>query len=218
MAGARVSTARERVDRSPGWPATLRDGPIEVRPLRLGDARAWQRVRSESAGWLIPWEATRPGRRAPTRPSVVAFAFNWWRLRQQAAEGRALPFAVTYRGRFVGQVTVGGVMREGGGSAHVGYWVEQGYTGRGIIPTALALVVDHCFGPVGLERIEANVRPENDRSRRVVEKLGFEPYGVRHRFLYIDGEWRDHICYTIRAADVPEGMVARWHARRAAPA
>ena len=46
-------------------------------------------------------------------------------------------------------------------SAHAGYWVDRRVAGRGIIPTALALAVDHCFLTVGLHRIEINIRPED---------------------------------------------------------
>jgi ribosomal-protein-alanine N-acetyltransferase len=175
-------------------------------------------VRTASASWLIPWEATAPGERAPERPSLAAYAATWWRLRRQARLGRALPFAVISDGEFVGQVTVGGITRHGTPGAYVGYWIARPHAGRGIIPTALALVVDHCFGAVGLERIEANVRPENDASRRVVEKLGFTEWGVRRRFLYIDGAWRDHVCFVVTREDVPEGMAARWRVRRGLPA
>jgi ribosomal-protein-alanine N-acetyltransferase len=197
----------------------LRDGAVEVRPLRLTDAPTWRRVRTASAGWLIPWEATAPGRWAPRSPSLGAFAATWWRLRRQAAAGEALPFTVLHHGELAGQVTVGGITRrEAARSAYVGYWVDEARAGRGIIPTALALVIDHCFEAVGLDRIEANIRPENTASRRVVDKLGFTLTGTRQRFLYIDGEWRDHLCYVVARDDVPEGMVARWHARRDQPA
>jgi ribosomal-protein-alanine N-acetyltransferase len=78
------------------------------------------------------------------------------------------------------------------------------------MPTALSLAVDHCFGPVGLHRVEANIRPENAASRRVVEKLGFRQEGLHERYLAIDGAYRDHIGYAVTVEDVPEGMVNRW--------
>ena len=49
------------------------------------------------------------------------------------------------------------------------------------MPTALALVADHCFSAVGLHRVEVNIRPENAASLRVVEKLGFREEGTRRR-------------------------------------
>jgi [ribosomal protein S5]-alanine N-acetyltransferase len=125
---------------------------------------------------------------------------------------------VTWEGRLVGQLTVGGISWGSFRSAHVGYWVDRDYAGRGITPTALALVVDHCFTVMGLHRIEVNIRPENRASRRVVEKLGFRDEGLRRRMLHIDGDWRDHQSYAITAEELgPGGLLARWHVARAQP-
>lgn len=166
------------------------------------------------------WEATPPGFDNPRtswsdRQSISIYTAMMRSLRRQAKEGTALPFAITYEERFVGQLTVGNVVRGAFNSAYVGYWVDQGVAGHGVMPTALALVVDHCFGPARLHRIEANIRPENVASKRVVEKLGFREEGLHQRYLAIDGDYRDHIGYAVTVEDVPEGMVRRWHRVRA---
>jgi ribosomal-protein-alanine N-acetyltransferase len=130
-------------------------------------------------------------------------------MRRDARAGRSLPFAVLHSGSLVGQITVANVVRGAFQSASVGYWVDRAVAGRGVIPTALALVVDHCFTSVGLHRIEANVRPENGPSLRVVRKLGFREEGLHPRFLFIDGAWRDHLCFALTAEEVPEGLLNR---------
>ena len=79
-----------------------------------------------------------------------------------------------------------------------------------MIPTALAMAIDHCFFVVGLHRVEASIRPENHASRRVVEKLGFHEEGLRRRYLHIDGAWRDHLCYALTIEDVHGGLLPRW--------
>ena len=66
--------------------------------------------------------------------------------------------------RFAGHVMIGNVLREPLLSAYVGYWVDSRVAGGGVITAAVALAVDHCFGPVGLHRLEATVRPENAAS------------------------------------------------------
>jgi len=111
----------------------------------------------------------------------------------------------------VGQLTVGGISWGSLRSAHIGYWVDQRVAGRGIMPTAVAMATDHCFA-TGLHRIEINIRPENVASRRVVEKLGFRPEGLRPRYLHIDGDWRDHLSFALTVDEVPGGLVARWNA------
>jgi ribosomal-protein-alanine N-acetyltransferase len=192
-----------------------------LRPLRLRDGAAWVEIRYRNEAWLAPWEATPPSAASfpmswGERQSLGVFTQMLRTLRRQARQGVSLPFAVTLDGRLAGQLTVGNVVRGAFNSAYVGYWVDSAIAGQGVMPTALALAVDHCFGAVGLHRVEANVRPENTASRRVVEKLGFRQEGLHERYLAIDGAYRDHIGYAVTREDVPEGMVQRWRNVRSA--
>jgi ribosomal-protein-alanine N-acetyltransferase len=136
------------------------------------------------------------------------------RYSAQARAGEALPWAVAYRGELVGQLTVSGITWGSARMGSAGYWVARDVAGRGVIPTALALAVDHCFFTVGLHRIEVNIRPENTASLRVVQKLGFRQEGIRERFLHIDGDWRDHLSFALTADEVPDGLLRRWRASR----
>lgn len=194
-----------------GWPAVLREGDVVLRPMRRSDARAWLDVRARNADWLAPWEATAP---VPPRGPAPTFGQYVRMLQRQARQGDSLPFAVEYRGDLVGQLTVSAITRGSAMSGSIGYWVSRDVAGRGIMPTAVALAVDHCFGPVGLHRIEIAIRPENAASLRVVAKLGLREEGVRERFLHIQGDWRDHRTFAVTSEEVPGGLMARWRARR----
>lgn len=189
----------------PAWPVRLRAGEVTVRPISRRDGGAWREARRRSAGWLTPWDATVPpnGEARPTSfPALVR------RLHRAARLGQAMPFAIEvddgHGPRFVGQVTVSNIVRGSAMFASVGYWIDVAYAGRGIMPRAVALVIDHCFA-TGLHRIEVAIRPENSNSLRVVEKLGIPEVGYAPRYLHIDGAWRDHRIYAITAEDVPPG-------------
>jgi len=194
--------------RHPGWPARLSHGRIGLRPPRLRDASAWSAQRLRNETWLAPWEPTSVEPWA-SRHSVSAWPSLLSSVRRSARAGVLLPFVVTYDDRFVGQLTVNNVVRGVLRSAQIGYWIDRGHAGRGIITTGVALATDHCFGPVGLHRIQIDIRPENAASRRVVAKLGFREEGYLRRYLDIDGAWRDHVSYAVTVEDVPGGMVAR---------
>ncbi len=196
-----------------GWPATLRDGDVVLRPYRMRDAAAWSESRIANEAWLTPWEPS-SGESWADRHAVTAFPPLLRQLRKQARQGTTMPFAITYQGRFVGQATAGNIWRASLNSCFLGYWVDGRYAGRGIAPRAVALLTDHCFGAGRLHRVEANIRPENAASRRVVEKLGFREEGVRERYLHIDGAYRDHVCYALTVEEVPSGLLRRL---RAAP-
>ncbi|MER8182999.1 GNAT family protein [Kitasatospora sp. NPDC094015] len=200
-----------------GWPVELREGDITLRPIRARDQRSWQEVSRRNRDWLRRWEATvppvpvgSPGGSRPTYRQMVRY------LRGEAVAGRMLPFVVLYRGELVGQLTVGGITWGSMCSANVGYWIDEAAAGKGIMPTAVAMAVDHCFRVLGLHRIEVCIRPENRPSRRVVEKLGFREEGVRPRYLHIDGDWRDHLVYALTVEEVQEGMLSRWRSVRSA--
>jgi [ribosomal protein S5]-alanine N-acetyltransferase len=66
----------------------------------------------------------------------------------------------------------------------------------------VALLIDHCFGEVGLHRVEINIRPENVASLRVVDKLGLRREGFYERYLDIDGAWRDHIAFAVTVEEL----------------
>jgi [ribosomal protein S5]-alanine N-acetyltransferase len=132
-----------------------------------------------------------------------------WRLHRQAKAGSTFPFAIDVGGQFAGQISVNNIVRGSAQFASLGYWLDQKFAGRGVMPRAVAMVIDHCFAEVGLHRMEIAIRPENTNSLRVVEKLGLREVGFAPGFLHIDGEWRDHRLYAITAEECPHGLVAR---------
>ncbi|GAA2610178.1 GNAT family protein [Dactylosporangium fulvum] len=197
----------------------LSDGPVMLRPYRRSDARAWAEVRRANEQWLAKWEPTPYGTWYDLN-SPAAFRAVHADLRRAARQGSAMPFAVCNDGTLVGQITLGNIVRRAFCSGYAGYWIDARFAGRGIIPTALALVVDHAFSVGGLHRIEVNIRPDNLASRRVVEKLGFRQEAYHHRYLHIDGDWRDHLGYAMTTEDLAgeSGLLARWHKLSAAAA
>ncbi|MDP9445026.1 MAG: GNAT family N-acetyltransferase [Actinomycetota bacterium] len=189
----------------------LAAGPVGLRPIRRRDAEAWAEVRARNREWLREWDATMP---PGGEPWASGFGGMVREMRAQARQGRMLPFVVTYDGRLVGQVTVNNIVWGSARFGQLGYWVDQRYAGRGIIPTAVALAVDHAFQAMGLHRMEVAIRPENTASLRVVEKLGFQCIGTASRYLHINGAWRDHVLFALTAEDVPDGLLQRWEAAR----
>lgn len=196
------------------WSVSLRedhpDVVVVLRPLRRRDANTWMQVRSESRTWLEQWEATTPAGQQP-----VAGFQGYVRTQNAAARaGAALPFVIEVDGALAGQVTVSLITYGSLCSGTIGYWLSHSFAGRGVMPTAVALVVDYCFTTLNLHRLEINIRPENQASLRVVEKLGFRDEGVRERYMHIQGQWCDHRSFAICAEDVPDGLLARWQQAR----
>lgn len=183
----------------------LRDGSVTIRPIKLRDARVLERELQQNRAWLRQWEATNP--HGPvgfdTRASIRS-------LQSNARGGAGLPFAIEVDGQFAGQLNVSGIAYGSLSSASIGYWVAERFAGRGVTPTAVALATDHCFFSMGLHRMEICIRPENEPSLRVVEKLGFRYEGLRRRYIHINGDWRDHFCFALTVEELPQGVLRRW--------
>ncbi|WGW12686.1 GNAT family protein [Saxibacter everestensis] len=193
------------------WPVTLREDTLVLRPLSMRDAKAFKEVRQRNRRWLARWEASSPELRGqlPTFRQMVRH------LSSQARSGSALPFAIEFEGEFAGQLTVSGITWGSLRSVSIGYWIDERWAGRGLVPTSVALATDFCFFELNLHRAEINIRPENKASLRVVEKLGFRDEGVREQYLHIDGEWRDHRSFALVVDDIPGGLLNYWKHVRA---
>lgn len=185
----------------PGWP--LPAGPVRVtagvvrlRPIRLRDATQWSRLRLADRRHLEPWEPE-TGVDWEARHTISSWPAVCSSLRSEARKGRMLPYAIELDDQFAGQLTIGNVTHGALRSAWIGYWVASAHTGGGVATAALALGLDHAFGPVGLHRVEATVRPENAASRAVLAKVGFREEGLLLRYLEVDGAWRDHLLVAV---------------------
>ncbi|WIY05642.1 GNAT family protein [Amycolatopsis mongoliensis] len=199
--------------RHPGWPARLGPlrvpaGEVAIRPVRLRDAGEWSRIRLRDRAYLEMWEPTGVGP-WPERNAFWSWPSQWAALRSLARRGQCLPFTITLDGRFAGQITVGNVIRASLRSAWIGYWVSSEVVRGGVATAAVALVTDHAFGPAGLHRLEATVRPENVASVRVLTKAGYRQEGLFERYLDVAGAWRDHYCFAVTREETGAGLVSR---------
>lgn len=195
----------------PGWPATLgpvgtEAGVVTVRPIGLRDAKNWSRLRIRNQNQLLPWEPTGVGpwdwRHRPSSWAPLHAV-----LKAEAKRGNVLPFVIEVDGEYAGQLTVGNVQRGAVRSAWIGYWVDEAFSGRGVATAAVALGVDHCFGQVGLHRLEATVQPANGGSRAVLKKAGFREEGLLRRYMDVNGRFRDHLLVGLTVEEVVDSAV-----------
>ena len=78
-------------------------------------------------------------------------------------------------------------------SCVLGYQIDAAFEGKGLMSEALRAAMIYMFEQQTLHRIAANYRPENVRSGRLLARLGFRIEGFARDYLFIDGDWRDHI-------------------------
>jgi [ribosomal protein S5]-alanine N-acetyltransferase len=195
MSSPRVDRPAERRPGSP--PKLLRTARLLLRASAPALAAAAIDFQSRNLAHFARWDPTRPANhwalevtRARLAREDVAFdAGTIWRY------WLSLPEAPD---RLIGVCAVSDVVRGVFQSAMLGYSLDAGCVGGGLMQEALKHLIDEVFGAsVSLHRLQASVRPENERSRRVLERLGFQREGFSPRYLFIDGAWRDHETFAL---------------------
>jgi [ribosomal protein S5]-alanine N-acetyltransferase len=180
-------------------PPVLKGRDVTLRPPRMSDYREWAKLRGASRTFLEPWEpswAADELDRGPWRQRLS-------RYRREYAQGSAMSLFIfeNGKGRLTGGISMGNIRRGVAQSAQIGYWMGEEHAGKGYMGAAIRLMLEHGFGVMRLNRIEAACIPDNERSIRVLEKAGFRREGLLRSYLRINGAWRDHLLYAITADD-----------------
>ena len=172
-----------------------------LRLPRFQDYRQWQALRSESRRFLEPWEPTWRN----DELTESAFRARVLRNEQEFSSGQAVPLLVFERAEktLLGGLTGGYIRRGAAQCCMIGYWMGERHAGKGHMLGALRLAIPYIFSSLQLHRIEAACIPDNTRSIRLLEKAGFRQEGYLREYLKINGEWRDHVMFSLLAADRP---------------
>lgn len=122
----------------------------------------------------------------------LALTVDGWMLRLHLFERADSGFE-----RVIGDLALNNIIRGAFLSCHLGYKMDQRELNKGYMTEATRRAIAYAFDELKLHRVEANIMPRNQPSRRVVEKLGFEEEGMARKYLKINGVWEDHIHYVI---------------------
>ena len=107
----------------------------------------------------------------------------------------------TERDELAGVININEIVRGIFRSGYLGYYAFAPHDGRGYMKKGLGAVLSEAFRHQGLHRLEANIQPENESSRRLVQSAGFRLEGFSPRYLKIAGRWRDHERWAITAEE-----------------
>jgi ribosomal-protein-alanine N-acetyltransferase len=141
---------------------------------------------------LRPWD--------PPRPRGISEAAFWESEAARAVEdyhdsgiARWVLFQREDPGRIAGRVNYTQLVRGPFQSCMLGYAIDRDLEGRGLMHEALQATLRHVFEELRLHRVQANYLPDNLRSARLLQRLGFRIEGLARDYLYVNGAWRDHV-------------------------
>ncbi len=138
-------------------------------------------------------------------------------IRDYAAQGTLYQWGVTLRDgdQVIGTVTLAWINREHR-RADVGFALAATAWGRGYATEAVARLIDYAFDDMQLHRLGADVDPRNERSIRLLERLGFRQEGLLRERYHLGGEVQDSLIlgllrreWVSRRRQASEGLAPR---------
>ncbi|MBI5998596.1 GNAT family N-acetyltransferase [Clostridium perfringens] len=111
---------------------------------------------------------------------------------RQFIDGTSIDLGIFKDEKLIGKIKLSNIVYGILRNAFVGYSIDKEHQGRGYMKEALNTVCSYAFEEMGLHRLEASTLMENSRSQGVLKACGFNELGISEKYLYINGEWRDH--------------------------
>lgn len=159
-------------------PERLDTARLMLRPFRMEDVERFVPLIGE-------WEVARWLARVP-HPYGPEDGRAWVALAaRNRAERASLDLLVVRRDDNQPVGGIGVILADG----EVGYWLGLPHQGIGYGTEMLRAVVPAAFA-LGLSRLWARTAPDNHRSRRVLEKVGFLPLDDADHYGLTAGRWR----------------------------
>jgi ribosomal-protein-alanine N-acetyltransferase len=172
-------------------PVLLQTRRTRIHLPEPGDAAKLLRYRVENREHLAPWEPLREASYYTLEHCAQAIADG----HETAALDRGYPFAVFSldEARILASFTLAHVVRGPFQACLLGYGIDARQQGRGLMHEALEAGLAWAFGELDLHRVMANYLPRNERSAKLLERLGFEREGYARDYLRIAGQWENHV-------------------------
>jgi ribosomal-protein-serine acetyltransferase len=173
------------------------DGLVTVRPFQPEDAPEMYGAISESQNEVPRWLNDLKGVSLEAVQDYIASQPQIWN------EDKAYNFAVveSKSNQIVGGCGLTQINRRHR-YCNLYYWVRTSATGRGFATRAAVLMARFAFESLGMQRMEIVIEPDNLASLRVAEKAGAISEGYLRSRLFMQGEPRDAVIFSL----VPEDL------------
>ncbi len=120
------------------------------------------------------------------------------------SDGSRLTTFIMYDGRLAGSLGVVHFNKEHH-RCEIGYWIREDMQGKGIVAKACASFIELLFKKKNLNRLEILVSVNNQKSRAVPLRLGFQSDGILRKALQMYGEFHDVEVFSLLKADWEAG-------------
>lgn len=192
----------------------LADGPyyqvIDV-PELTGDQVLLRPLRQSDIGTLIQYFAANDEHLSAYNPSLPASLLidSYWRKQLLRARidndrGITINIGIFLRDRpdkLIGCLEIRDILKAPYNSCELGFSLDSRLTGQGFMLKSLSLMIGWLFTYLNVNRVHARYLPENSRSEKVLEILGFKREGLQRQAIITDKGSLDLVLAGLLAED-----------------
>jgi [ribosomal protein S5]-alanine N-acetyltransferase len=173
---------------------------LHIRPLTRQDYASWKHAYSHMLPRQNAWD---PGNRSPQELSLSNFLKILKSHRENQSRDRVYDLGIftASDGELVGVVSLMDIVRGLFQNAFLGLTIFNRYWKCGYGKAATKAIIDIAFNDLALHRLEAGVEPRNRRCLSGIRAFGFRKEGRKKRAVYLRGEWRDLMMYSLTCED-----------------
>jgi ribosomal-protein-serine acetyltransferase len=161
---------------------------LGIRPLGVGDAAELYALIEANRSRLARWMSWAADQDLAGTERFIAEA------EKQMAEGDGFQGKIEANGRIIGTIGVhkiDWVNRK----TSIGAWLVGDAEGKGTMTNAARALIDHAFREWNLHRMEIRCAPDNHRTRKVAENLGFREEARLRQTDRVAGRYLDTLVY-----------------------
>jgi len=114
---------------------------------------------------------------------------------KQFLNGNGVNLGIYKDKKIIGKIRISNIVMGVFKNAFIGYSMDEKEQNKGYMKEAVKLVVTYAFEELELHRIEATTLVDNEKSQSVLRNCGFRELGISEKYLYVNGEWRDHMVF-----------------------
>jgi ribosomal-protein-serine acetyltransferase len=128
--------------------------------------------------------------------SVESFNNHISFCKKKEAEGTDYAFIIMFNNNMAGRIGIH-YIDAANRIASIGYWMGEGFQGKGIMTRSCTAIVDHCFHVLDMNRVQIKAATGNKKSRAIAEKLNFKNEGTLRQAELVNEKFLDIVLYAM---------------------
>lgn len=97
--------------------------------------------------------------------------------KEKHVNGNGFDVGIWYKDEFAGTLGFHS-MKKFAGEVSIGYWLDERFTGMGMMTKACSAMINYAFDIYGVNRVEIRCAKSNEKSRAIPSRLGFIQEGI----------------------------------------